>query len=313
MTAFIRSFGAREAAKLLPLPDAQGNKYTRGALAVIAGSARYPGAAVLAARAAARAGAGYTTLVTSKTAAQAARFHLVSIPVMEADEKDGALCPAAASEAVQASCKAKALVVGPGIDRLQGVQDFVWNLLEEEFVRQIPLVLDADALYAIAQDKERFIALRSGGCTQVLTPHEGEAARLLGEKVEDRHRAARALAKEWCSVVVLKGPQTLVASPEGEIATVENAGPELAKAGTGDVLAGMIGAFAAQGLDLMDAACLGVYLHGRAGLLAAKKMSPVSVMPEDLLEYIGYAICSLEGWSPQLASALVDLSRRAQL
>ena len=121
----------------------------------------------------------------------------------------------------------------------------------------------------------------------------GEAARLLGRKVQDRVADALEIARRYSAIAVLKGPKTLIASPEGTVYENTSAGPELAKAGTGDVLAGIIGALAAQGLGMLDAASLGVHLHSVAGSLAARQMGVNAVLPEDIISNIGPAYLAL--------------------
>ena len=129
---------------------------------------------------------------------------------------------------------------------------------------------------------------------RILTPHEGEAARLLGRKIANRNEDALQIARDYEATVVLKGPETLVATPLGELRAVAEGGPELAKAGTGDVLGGMVASFLAQGLDALDAATLAVSVHGRAGRAAACELSVHAVMPEDIICKIGSVLLDLE-------------------
>ena len=154
------------------------------------------------------------------------------------------------------------------------------------------MVFDADALNLIARNHA---LLEMPAChPRILTPHEGEAARLLGRKVANRNEDAVTLARAYDATVVLKGPETLIATPVGELRAVAEGGPELAKAGMGDVLGGMIAAFLAQGLDAFDAATLAVFVHGRAGRLAARELSVHAVMPEDIICKIGPVLLGLE-------------------
>ena len=306
-----RPITAADAAAVVPLPQVDANKYSRGNLVVVAGSARYPGAAVLAAQASARCGCGYTTLCVPQPAVGDVRAHLLSVPVVGCADVDGTFGAQSVDDVVSAAPKARAYTIGCGVGRTQAAQDFVWAFLSNSAIVGKPLVIDADALFAIAQDPRRFASLRPEGAPAVLTPHEGEAARLLGHPVSDRLAAVRELADTYQATVVLKGPQTVITAPSDTPRLCVNAGPELAKAGTGDVLAGMIGAFLAQGMSSMDAACLGVYLHGRAGASAAARLGVVSVMPEDVIDYIAPAICSLEPHDAALAAARLDAETRA--
>ena len=179
--------------------------------------------------------------------------------------------------------------VGPGL----GPFESHVKLLEKLFRSKKQLVLDADALYAVAGHNE---LLAAAGGLAVLTPHPGEMARLTGLSVKqiqtDRLGAARRAAAEWNSIVVLKGSRTVVAFPDGELYLNPTGNPGMATGGTGDVLAGMIAALIAQGLSSHDAAVLGVYLHGVAGDLAASGR-PVGMTALDLAEQVPAAIYSL--------------------
>lgn len=275
---------------MLPHPARDANKYTRGTVLVVGGSADYPGAPVLAAQAAARAGAGYVRLAVPQGVAPAARAHLLSIPVTPCTQVAGTFDLIAAREVRDAGAKSGAFVIGPGLTTRAGAVEFLSHVL---LGLEKPVVLDADALNIVAAHPE----LLDGcdGLATVITPHEGEAARLLGHAVGNRQDAARELAERYGCTVVLKGPRTLVADRSGLCLACPAGGPELAKAGTGDVLAGMVGAFVAQGLEALEAAALAVYLHGRAGALAARRSSVLSVMPEDVVDFIGPAVGELAG------------------
>ena len=245
----------------------------------------------MAAQAAARCGAGYVRLVTSDDAAACARTHLLSIPVTAIGQNGvGGLGEACVSQAREALAKSDVLLLGPGMGDNRGTEGFMRSL---GFDR--PVVLDADALNVIA----RFPDVLPVPAThpRILTPHEGEAARLLGRPVRDRRDDALQIAREYDAVVVLKGPQTLVASPLGELRLIDEGGPELAKAGTGDVLGGMIAAFWCQGLDAFDAATLAVFVHGRTGARVARELSRYAVTPEDIISGIGPTLLSMEASS----------------
>lgn len=307
-----RVFGAHEAARVMPVVSAEANKYSRGKLAVFGGSAKYPAAPVMAALAAPRAGAGYTVLCVPQSAAACAHLHLLSTAVAALPEDDGCLCAASAEAARGALASAVAFVAGPGLDRSPTAGEFLLAFLAGDEARARCGVVDADALTLVAHDKEAFLAAREAAAPVVLTPHHGEASRLLGgRKVNDPAFDACELASAYACVVVLKGPNTYVANPDGEVCVIVDGGPELAKAGSGDVLSGIVGALLAQGVEVFDAACLGVWLHARAGALAALELGVASVMPEDLPLYVARAIRSLEPLSPKLAKAQADASCRA--
>jgi NAD(P)H-hydrate repair Nnr-like enzyme with NAD(P)H-hydrate dehydratase domain len=390
-------------------PDA--NKYTRGSLLVLAGSKRYPGAAVLAALAAARAGAGYVTLATPMPVAASARAHLLSVPVIAApatrlrsdpntrryrlaapaarprerprgdgqeracEEKsratrprehsrgDQALQPESempparpreypagvfAADALQAILAEQrhidAILCGPGILTTPATATFVRTVIAFAAERNIPLLLDADALNILAQDEEVAQLARAAGHTAknkaaekpgapaegdppkplrfitptILTPHGGEMARL---NAAFATRDASALAAKLNAIVVAKGPTTEIGAPswtrqakreprgrrktpatkagappqtQPQSARLACGTPALAKAGTGDVLSGIIGSLLAQGLSAWDAAVLGVALHGEAGRLAEQKLGIRSVMAEDVIAALPKAMRARE-------------------
>jgi NAD(P)H-hydrate epimerase len=182
-----------------------------------------------------------------------------------------------------------ALVVGPGLGRTPGAQAFAREIVRRS---QVPLVLDADGLNAHA---ERLDEIQRGGAAAVLTPHAGELGRLLGRPSADieAHRlaSARRAAELAGAIVVLKGDDTIVARPDGFAAISPGATPALATAGTGDVLSGVIGALLAKELDPFTAACAGVRLHARAGLLAAERLrGPDGVIASDVIAALPLAL-----------------------
>ena len=276
-------------AALVPRPAADTHKYARGSVLVVGGSSHYPGAPVLAALAAQRAGAGYVRLAMPQAAAAIAQTHVLSIPVSSCSQEEGAFAPGAAEDVLRAGAKSTVFVVGPGLTTSPHAVGFVERLFSQ---LDALLVADADVLNIVAE--RPWLWERLAGRVNILTPHEGEAARLLGHAVDDRLAAAHELAQRFGAVAVLKGPRTLVASPDGQCSVCVEGGPELAKAGTGDVLAGMVGALAAQGLPASNAAALAVYLHARAGALAARQHSVLGVTPEDVIAHIGPAVRELQ-------------------
>lgn len=285
---FALVLSARDYAAMVPFPAQDANKYSRGTVGVVGGSADYPGAPVMAATAAAQSGAGYVRLVTTRDAAPSARAHLLSIPVSACEQgSEGTLCEPSLAQARHDLEKSKTLLIGPGMMACADTMHFLRGLLQDR-----PMVLDADALNLLAQDPS--ILPVPAKYPRILTPHAGEAARLLGRAVANSHEDALQLARDFDAVVVLKGPETLIATPSGELRLVNEGGPELAKAGTGDVLAGMIAGFLCQGLDAFDAASLGVFVHARAGELAAQGLSIQAVMPEDIINSIGLALLELQ-------------------
>ncbi len=269
----------RWAAATLPqrAPDAQ--KYSAGMALVVAGSGPYPGAARLAATAAARAGAGYVRLATGEDAAAVLAGHLVEIPVTPLPLAHDGLDPAGTLAALaDALARAKALVVGPGLGRAPGTQRTVRRLLE---TTDLPAVVDADGLAALDAD---WLAAHARG-RLVLTPHTGELERLLGAPpdLSDRLALVRTLAAQWQCVLVLKGLPSLVGTPGG---TVYMGGPHavaLATAGTGDVLAGLTGGFLAQGLAPAEAALLALHAGGRAAQRYSHRRAAATMQASDLI------------------------------
>ena len=234
----------------LPPRTRTAHKGQLGHLLVIGGDRGFAGAALLAAESALRAGAGLVSLATRGehvTAALARRPELMCTAIASANQ----LYPL-----VEA---ADVLVVGPGL----GQAAWGRSLLSAVANARQAQVWDADALNLLAAGQ---VSLPAGA---VLTPHPGEAARLLGctaaQVQADRPQAAKELARRYQAVVVLKGAGTLIASPQGQLAVCSNGHPAMAGAGFGDVLAGLIGALLAQGLPAYAAACLAVWLHARAG------------------------------------------------
>ncbi|HZG09221.1 MAG TPA: NAD(P)H-hydrate dehydratase [Allosphingosinicella sp.] len=230
---------------LLSPPGPADHKFTRGYVAVLAGE--MPGAAGLAAAAALRGGAGYVRLVGEGAAPG------LPSAIVRSD---------ASAASVLADPRVGAAVVGPGLGRGDGAR----ALLQEALASDRPLVLDTDAL-ALAADAGPQLFARARHMP-VLTPHGGEFARLFGAapggKVEQARQAARASG----AVIVHKGADTVVAAPDGQAAIAPAASHWLATAGTGDVLAGIIGAMRARGMEAFDAACAGVWLYGRAAAFA---------------------------------------------
>lgn len=247
----------------LKAPGPDDHKFTRGYVAVLAGT--MPGAAALAAGAAARAGAGYVRLVADAPVA--------GVPAAVVQD------PSFATSSL-AGARVGALLCGPGLGRDAGALRLLGHALQSG----LSLVLDGDALWLLQDQVERFAGLDE----PILTPHEGEFLRLFGPLGGSKIDMARAAAARSRAVVVLKGADTVVASPDGRAAIAPPASHWLATAGTGDVLAGTIAALRAGGYPAFEAACAGVWLHGRAAALAGP-----GLLADDLLRHLptAYAEC----------------------
>lgn len=278
-------------ASRLPRREADAHKGSQGHVLAVAGSRGLSGAAFLAAQGALRAGAGLVTVAVPESIRNVMEMKTTEAMTLELPETLAGGLGAEAIQRVQDfSARASVILLGPGLGRheetLAAVREMVRTL-------ERPLVLDADALYAMAGHNE---ILAAAGGLAVLTPHPGEMARLTGLSVKqiqtDRLGSARRAAAEWNSIVVLKGSRTVVAFPDGELFVNPTGNPAMATGGTGDVLAGMIAALIAQGLSSHDAAVLAVYLHGRAGDLAAAGRI-VGMTALDLVEQVPAAIHSL--------------------
>ncbi|CAM5550431.1 bifunctional NAD(P)H-hydrate repair enzyme [Streptomyces avidinii] len=233
-----------DAARLLPEPTETSDKYRRGVVGIVAGSARYPGAAVLAVAGALRGGAGAVRYVGPAAVAEAV---LARYP-----------------ETLIGPGRVQAWVVGPGLGDEGGPE-----VLSKPLSQPVPVLVDADGLRGLDA-----AALRARTAPTLLTPHAGEAAALLGvarEEVEaGRLAAARRLAARYGATVLLKGSTTVVSSPSGETVRVNPTGTAwLATAGSGDVLSGLGGSLLAAGLSAVDAGAVAAYLHGLAGRVAS--------------------------------------------
>lgn len=265
----------------MPWPRWDRHKYGRGH-ALVAGGAVTTGAARLAARAARRAGAGVVTVLTPPAAAEIYRTALTGelVSVIEDDRRF--------AESV-ADPRAHAVLIGPGHGVCQATRDRVLALLDSAK----PAVLDADALSVFADRPAALFDAIRGPC--ILTPHQGEFARLFPD-IDDGHgklERARRAASRAGAVVVLKGPDTVVAAPDGTAAVNANAPATLATAGSGDVLAGFVVALVAQGMPAFDAACCGVWLHGEA----ARGFGP-GLIAEDIADNLPPVLRRLEAMRP---------------
>ncbi len=276
---------AENVKELLPKRAPDANKYTVGTLLLVCGSYSMAGACVMCAKAALRSGVGMVRCAVPKSI-----YPIVSAAVPEAvfivlEENDlGALSADSAKEIVKAAESADGVVFGCGSRLCADTESLAITLLTE---CSTPIIIDADGINALAK---HINVLDDAKCRVVLTPHEGEMSRLTGissDKIrENREEAAQNFADAHDCVLVLKGMDTLIARKGKEIRrnTTGNAG--MAVAGSGDVLAGIMGGLLAQGLRTVDAASLGVYIHGRAGDLAAMEHTEYSMIPTDIIECI---------------------------
>ncbi|PAK26621.1 NAD(P)H-hydrate dehydratase, partial [Streptomyces sp. alain-838] len=258
-----------DVARLLPVPGAESDKYRRGVVGIAAGSARYPGAAVLAVAGALRGGAGAVRYVGPAGDAVLARYPETLV----------------SDQGPQRAGRVQAWVVGPGAGDDAGT-------VAEVLAAEVPVLIDADGLRLADAD-----AVRRRTAPTLMTPHAGEAAALLGvarEEVEGaRLASARELAGRYGATVLLKGSTTVVAGAEGGPVRVNPTGTSwLATAGSGDVLSGLAGSLLAAGLSARDAGSAGAYLHGLAGRFAADG-APVGA--HEVAEAVGRAWRDVRG------------------
>ena len=236
----------------LPPLDPDGNKFTRGMVHCLAG--QMPGAIALAAHAAARAGAGYVRVSTSR-AIDNLPSAVVQTDTAEVNDP-----------------RIGAILVGPGLGDIPPVLTLALTVAK-------PVIIDADAIALVGEPG------RLKGHDAILTPHEGEFVRLFGELPGSKADRALEAARQSGAVVVYKGPDTIVAAPDGRLGFAPPAPAWLASAGTGDVLAGIIAAFRARGLRSFEAACAAVWIHGRAAEIAGPGM-----IADDLIAVIPLAL-----------------------
>jgi NAD(P)H-hydrate epimerase len=256
------------------------NKYTAGHVLVVGGSRGLTGAPSLSALAAFRADAGYVTVAAPESTLPVFEQRLLEAVKRPLPDEDGLVTEGSAAAVLALAAKASAVALGPGLGRGRGPQELVRRLLAEI---ELPMVVDADALFELEPG--------DWAGPRVLTPHEGELARLLDissrEVAAHRLRSVRAAVERFGCVVVLKGPDTLVAAPGGGVDAVALGLPSLATAGTGDVLTGILGAFLAKGLEPQRAAAAAVAAQQRASVEAPQRSGLVA---SDLIDALPRAL-----------------------
>ncbi|SOE08308.1 hydroxyethylthiazole kinase-like uncharacterized protein yjeF/hydroxyethylthiazole kinase-like uncharacterized protein yjeF [Hoeflea halophila] len=257
-----------------PLTDAGQHKYGRGHLVVFSGPLSATGAARLSATAGLNSGAGLVTIANPPGATLALASHLTAI--MQHPVRDEAELETWLSDK-----RLSAFVLGPGFGDLEKARSYTARVA----ATGRPVVLDADGLTAFASETDLLAKLFAGEARLVLTPHEGEFRRLCGDLADDPSLSkidrARGAASRFNAVMVYKGADTVIAAPDGRAAVNADAPAWLATAGSGDVLAGIIGSLLSQGMPAFEAACAGVALHGEAAIRAGRGMNA-----EDLAGHI---------------------------
>jgi hydroxyethylthiazole kinase-like uncharacterized protein yjeF len=273
--------------ELLPSRQAGWTKFTSGHVLVAGGARGLTGAPCLAAEAAQRAGAGYVTACVPAALETIFELRLLEAMTRGLPDHDGAHTAEGVGVVLELAARGGSLVVGPGLGRSDGAFAFARDLVARA---EVAVVLDADGLNAHAGALEALAARRA---PTVLTPHEGELARLLevdSDAVKARRlEHARAAAARSQAIVLLKGDDTLVAEPDGRVAVSPGATGALATAGTGDVLSGVVAAVLARNVEPFAAACAAMRLHARAGLHAAGEKGVDGVLARDVIEALPFA------------------------
>lgn len=271
-----------ELLKSHPLPEwsEETHKADKGKLLLIGGSRRIPGAAILAARAALRAGCGSVRVAAPQSVALAIGIAVPELMVIALPEtKDGTISSEAIDLIAAQAKVCDAIVLGPGLDENSETDEFAREIIE---AAPLPLLIDAQAISALAND------WKAGTRPRILTPHDGEFETLTGKTIgpsaEEREKLALDYAKKSGATLALKSHQTIVATPGGNSYLDESGVRALGTAGSGDVLAGIIGGLLAQGMDATSATMWGVHLHAQAGAAITKDGPEDGLMAGDFIE-----------------------------
>lgn len=270
----------------LPEPDGDEDKDARGRIIVVGGGISLPGAVVLAGIAALRAGAGKLQIATCRSIAP-----MVGVAVPESmcigfdETREGTIEPSASADVIEYVRKCDALLIGPGMVESRSTNQFITRLLAAN--ESIPVVADAGALPLLRKEPKTFHHL-SGNA--IITPHAGEMAAILGRDKDeiDGNPASIALeaAESLRAVVALKGSHTFVAAPDGDLFRYDSGDVGLATSGSGDTLAGVVAGLLARGADPLTATLWGVFLHGAAGNVLAKRLGRIGYLARELLDEI---------------------------
>lgn len=260
-----------------------------GHVLVIAGSVGLTGAAYLASEAALLMGSGLVTCAIPKSLNNIMAKKLSEVMTLPLEDRDRGYFPTSAfSKIIRFSEKTHAVAIGPGISQKSDVKKLVKKLIRN---LNKPIVLDADGINCIADEPE---ILKKAKKSLVITPHPGEMSRLIRKRIDhiqkNRKKTAKEISKKYGITVVLKGADTVVASRDGHIYINKTGNPGMASGGVGDVLTGVIASLIGQGFTPFEAAKYGVYIHGRAGDIAAKEKGEVSLRAQDVLNNIPNAI-----------------------
>lgn len=272
----IRRLDEKSVQSLLPERDPWGHKGTFGKILLLCGSRGFTGAAYLAAMGALRSGAGLVFLGVPESIYAIEAVKLNEPVVFPLPEEDGKLSGQALAEISQRLPQMDAVLIGCGLGQSAGTFAVVKAVLE---TASCPVVVDADGINLLSGHRD---ILRRRQHATILTPHDGEFARMGGPVGKDRMESAAQLATDWNSFVLLKGHETCIT--DGQVGYINSTGnPGMAVGGSGDVLAGIITALLGQGIAPLEAAACGAWLHGAAGDLCAKELGQYGMLPTDML------------------------------
>lgn len=281
----------KEYRALLPKRHADMHKGDCGRVFVVAGSKGMTGAAALSAEAALRSGSGLVTAGTPESEQPILAVKLTEATTLPLTGADGLLAPGASVQIIKQMEHSDVCVLGPGL----GKAPELWQTIAQLLKQGKPLLLDADGLNALAEHIE---ILKHVSAEVVLTPHPGEMARLCGLSVQeiqaDREAVAAEFAKRWGVTLLLKGRETVIASPRGEVHRNPTGNHGMATGGMGDVLSGVIGSLLGQGLNGYHAAVLGAFLHGLAGDIAARELGAFGMIAGDVLRRLPRAFLAVQ-------------------
>ena len=272
---------------LMPRRDPAGHKGTFGKAYLLGGSVGYTGAPVLCAAAAERSGCGLVFLGVPESVWPAAAVKCWGAMPHPLPERDGRLSPDAEEEIRRRAAGCDAVAIGCGMGRGEESDLLLRRLLTVEK----PLVMDADGINAL---EGHIDTLSRRTCATVLTPHDGELARIGGDMTAPRESSAAAFAAAHGVYLVRKGHRTLVAAPDGRLAVNTTGNDGMAKGGSGDILTGLLTGLLTQGMEPFAACCAAVWLHGRAGDLAAEEKGRRGMTPLDIIEMLPYALKEVE-------------------
>lgn len=258
-----------------------------GHLAICAGSVGLTGAACMASEASLRGGCGLVTLFCPKDLNDIFEIKLTEAMTIPVKSKNGVISSGAFRKISDSIKKCNAFLYGPGLSRTKGIKKLLEKLIK---TASLPMVIDADGLNVLSENPE---ILKEANAPVILTPHIGEFARLTGFNtkhiLENKESLALKFAKEYGVILILKSHKTIVTNGE-EIFQNVLGNPGMAVGGSGDILAGLVASFLAQGNSPLQSALGGVYIHSLAGDMASFEMGEYSLLPRDIIRYISYAI-----------------------